>query len=108
MNDPIGAYNKVRENFICYVKTAFATRFASLEVERERLLRSTGDGGGGTTFTPEPFIEPRPDYKTDRPPSQLSVADLPGFSEDEVKDVSDFQIGRASCRERVEISVVAV
>lgn len=90
MNDPIGAYNKVRENFICYVKTAFATRFATLEAERECLLRSTGGEGGGTTFTAEPFIEPRPNYKTDRPPSQLSAADLPGFSEEEVKDVTDF------------------
>ena len=34
MNDPIGAYNKVKENFIRYVKTAFATRFATLESER--------------------------------------------------------------------------
>lgn len=89
MNDPIGAYNKVKENFIRYVKTAFATRFETLESERERLLRSTG-GEGGTSFTTEPFIEPRPTYKADKPPSQLSVGDLPGFSEDEVGEVSDF------------------
>ena len=89
MNDPIGAYNKLRENFIRYVKTAFGTRYATLEAEREALLRSTG-GEGGTTFTTEPFIEPRPSYKTDRPPSQLTAGDLPGFSEDDVKDVSDF------------------
>lgn len=89
MNDPIGAYNKVRENFIRYVKTAFATRFSTLEAERERLLRSTGNEGG-TTFTTEPFIEPRPSYKPDRPPSLLSGSDLPGFSDDEVKDVAEF------------------
>ena len=89
MNDPIGAYNKVRENFIRYIKTAFATRYSTLEAEREALLRSTG-GGGGTTFTTEPFIEPRPSYKADRPPSHLTASDLPGSSEDDVKDVSDF------------------
>lgn len=89
MNDPIGAYNKVRENFIRYVKTAFATRFLTLEAERERLLRSTGNEGC-TTFTTEPFIEPRPSYKPDRPPSLLSAGDLPGFSDDDVKDVTEF------------------
>ena len=89
MNDPIGAYNKVRENFIRYVKTAFGTRFATLEAEREALLRSTASEGG-SRFTTEPFIEPRPSYKTDRPPSQLASSDLPGFSEADVRDVSDF------------------
>lgn len=89
MNDPLGAYNKVKENFIRYVQTAFATRFPTLESEREELLRSTS-AEAGANFTKEPYIEPRPSYRIERPPSQLTPDDLPGFSVDEVKAFSGF------------------
>ena len=39
MIDPIGAFDTIRDNFILYIKTAFGTRFPSVEAEREALLR---------------------------------------------------------------------
>lgn len=40
--DTIGAFEKVRDSYIDYVKTAFATQYPGLEAERERLLRKPG------------------------------------------------------------------
>jgi len=42
MNDPIGAFEKIRDNFILYLKTAFGTQFPGLEREREEMLRRPG------------------------------------------------------------------
>lgn len=38
--NPIYAYKEIKDNFILYVKTAFGTRYESLESEREELLRT--------------------------------------------------------------------
>ena len=38
--DPIYAYREIKDNFILYVKTAFGTRYKSIEEEREELLRT--------------------------------------------------------------------
>ena len=38
MKDPVGSFENIKENFIRYVKTAFKTKFDSLEKEREELL----------------------------------------------------------------------
>ena len=38
--DPIYAYKEIKDNFILYVKTAFGTRYKSIEEEREELLRT--------------------------------------------------------------------
>ena len=35
MIDPIGAFEEIRENFILYIKTAFGTRFPTLEADRK-------------------------------------------------------------------------
>lgn len=42
MQDPIGAFEKIRDSLILYVKTAFGTQFPEIEQERERLLREAG------------------------------------------------------------------
>ena len=57
MQDPIGAFYTIRDNFITYVKTAFGTRFPSIEAERESLLKRPG------TLYQRPWIEPMPRYK---------------------------------------------
>src|SRR5690242_11963814 len=75
MFDPIGAFDHVRDNFILYVKTAFGTRFPSLEQEREQLLREPG------TLCQEPYIEPLAKYKAGKRLGQLDAADVPGLSE---------------------------
>ena len=52
--DVIAAFEKVKESYINYVKTAFGTQYPGLEAERERMLRRPG------TICQEPWIEPLP------------------------------------------------
>jgi ATP-dependent helicase YprA (DUF1998 family) len=81
MIDPIGAFDTIRDNFILYIKTAFGTRFPSVEAEREALLRQPG------IMCQEPWIEPLPRYQTSgKTVQELSGEDLPGFSEQEIAD----------------------
>lgn len=54
--NPIYAYKEIKDNFILYVKTAFGTRYESLESEREELLRTD------EVASREPWIEPLPSY----------------------------------------------
>ena len=42
LKDPVKAFQEIEENFLLYVKTAFATKFPSLEHERDRLLTVRG------------------------------------------------------------------
>lgn len=78
MNDPVGAFEKIRDNFILYLKTAFGTQFPGLEQEREEMLRRPG------ILNQEPWIEPLPRYTTDRPLAALTAEDLPGMSPEAV------------------------
>lgn len=83
MIDPIGSFERVRDNLVLYAKTAFATQFPGLESEREALLRSPG------IICQEPWIEPLPRYKSSgKRIADLECNDLPGFSGPEL---SDFQ-----------------
>ena len=52
MHDPINAFNTIRDNFLLYIKTAFATQFPEIEQEREKRLLEPG------VFYQEPWIEP--------------------------------------------------
>lgn len=54
--DPVYAYKEIKDNFILYVKTAFGTRYDSIEKEREKLLRTD------QVASREPWIEPLPAY----------------------------------------------
>jgi DEAD/DEAH box helicase domain-containing protein len=75
MLDPIGAFDKIKENFLLYVKTAFSTRFPSLEEERELLLKQD------QVLSREPWIEPLPRYKSSgKNILNLSSNDLPGLT----------------------------
>ena len=74
MNDPIAAFEKIRDNFILYVKTAFGTRFPGLEEEREELLRQPG------VLNQEPWLEPLPSYQSSgKTIDDLDSSDLPGL-----------------------------
>src|SRR5690348_602468 len=75
MNDPVGAFEKIRDSVLLYLKTAFATQYPSIEIERERLLRTL------RTFYQEPWIEPLPRYTTVKPISALTAQDTPGLNE---------------------------
>ena len=48
--DIISAFDRVRNSYVDYVKTAFGTQYPGLEAERERLLREPG------TICQEPWI----------------------------------------------------
>ena len=77
--DFIGAFDRVRDSYVDYVKTAFGTQYPGLEVERERLLRQPG------TISQEPWIEPIPRYQTSgKKIGDLTSADLPGMTPEEI------------------------
>jgi Lhr-like helicase len=81
MRDPVGAFDKVRENLILYIKTAFGTKFVGLERERERLLKRPG------LICQEPWIEPLPQYESSgKRIGDLVPADLPGLGTQATED----------------------
>ena len=81
MIDPIGAFDTIRDNFIRYVKTAFGTRFPTIEAEREALLRTE------RVLCQEPWIEPLPLYESSgKTIDELTSDDLPGLNEEQVKN----------------------
>lgn len=87
MKDPVGSFETIKENFIRYVKTAFKTKFESLEDERERLLNQD------KVLYRQPWIEPLPEYKSSKKNvGGLSPQDLPGLN----KAQKDIFIGLVS------------
>lgn len=83
MNDPIGAFEKIRDNFILYLKTAFGTQFPGLEREREEILRQPG------ILNQQPWIEPLPRYQTDRPLGNIGTEDLPAMEPEVLERFKD-------------------
>ncbi|MDP7980345.1 DEAD/DEAH box helicase [Bacillus sp. WLY-B-L8] len=74
MKSPIEAFEEIRDGFIRYVRTAFGTRYPSLELERENLLLQSG------VLSQQPFIEPLPRYKSsNKKIMELNEYDLPGL-----------------------------
>ena len=85
--DTIGAFEKVRDSYIDYVKTAFATQYPGLEAERERLLRKPG------TICQEPWIEPVPQYQSSgKKIRDLTVEEMPGMSSHEIAAFQDLAL----------------
>lgn len=81
MNDPVGAFQKIREGFLNYVQTAFGTQFPGFELERRRLLERAG------VISQEPWIEPLPRYQTSgKSIFGLTVGDVPGLSAEALED----------------------
>ena len=78
--DVIRAFDKVRDSYIDYVKTAFGTQYPGLEAERENLLRQPG------AICQEPWIEPIPRYRTSgKKIRDLTAEDLPCLSPAEIE-----------------------
>lgn len=79
--NPIHAYKEIKEDFILYIKTAFGTRYESVEHMREELLNTD------QVASREPWIEPMPNYENVKMEdgrelriSTLRSSDLPGMS----------------------------
>ncbi len=66
MQDPIGAFERIRELYLSYLDTAFRIGDQSVAAERRQLLRTPG------TLCSEPLIEPIPRYE----PSDTGFEDL--------------------------------
>ncbi len=81
ITDPVGAFEKVRESLILYIKTAFGTQFPSFEADREGLLRQPA------VLCQEPWIEPLPRYEgSGKQIKDLTAADVPGLDSEAVDD----------------------
>ncbi|MFD1188847.1 DEAD/DEAH box helicase, partial [Pontibacter rugosus] len=76
MKDPVGSFEAIKDNFIRYVKTAFKTKFDSVESEREVLLNED------KVLFRQPWIEPLPEYlSSGKTIDSLTANDLPGLNE---------------------------
>ncbi len=81
ITDPAGAFEKVRESLILYIKTAFGTQFPSFESEREELLRQLA------VLCQEQWIEPLPRYEgSEKQIADLTATDLPGLAAEAIKE----------------------
>jgi ATP-dependent helicase YprA (DUF1998 family) len=88
MKDPIGTYERIKENFLLYYKTAFGTQFPALEREKARLLSES------RVFSREPWIEPLPQYESSEETVQdLELDHTPGLDEETLQEFKDL----ASC-----------
>lgn len=91
MNDPIGSFQKIRDNYALYVKTAFGTRFPTLEAERQQLLLRT-ERQGGAVMNQEPWIEPLPRYLEVKAIGDVTTEDVPQLSSEELARISSFSL----------------
>ena len=57
MKNPIQTFDKIKENLILYIKTAFRTRYPDFEEERKKLLNQD------KILARSPWVEPLPKYK---------------------------------------------
>lgn len=87
MQDPIGSFDKIRQNFARYVKTAFGTRYEDIENERGQFLDTPG------YFYQEPWVELMPRYQPAKALRDVTLGDLdnpPGFSLHDLERFKEF------------------
>lgn len=71
-HEPITAFESIRDRFILYLKTAFRSRFKTLENEKEKLLLAPGP------LYQQPYIEVLPEYApSSKRLEELGLEDLP-------------------------------
>jgi DEAD/DEAH box helicase domain-containing protein len=86
MKDPIASFERIRDNFLLYIKTAFGTQFPSVERERELLLRQPG------TFCQDPWIEPLPRYQTSKKLTDFVNDEIPNLREGTLRDFKELAL----------------
>lgn len=80
--EPITAFETIRDRFILYLKTAYRTRFESLEREKERLLTET------SSLCQPPYVEILPEYKSsEKKIKDLCLEDLPELGDEKTLTV---------------------
>ena len=88
MNDPVGAFERIRDNFLLYVKTAFQTQFTSVEEEREALLKRTAPDN--RRILPRPSMEPSHVTRTDKRITELEPQNVPNLTGRNLSDFKSF------------------
>ena len=79
MIDPIGNFNKLKDELYRYIETAFSIKSPSVEKERKQKLYEIG------ALAQEPWIEPMPIYSSNgKAIDDLSSNDLPNMGEHEI------------------------
>ena len=81
MINPLGIFEKVKEGYISYIKTAFGTRYDEFESNREKLLNTD------KVLYRQPWIEPLLEYKSaeGKEIKNLTQQDLSGFTQKDVE-----------------------
>lgn len=81
MINPLGIFEKVKEGYISYIKTAFGTRYEEFESNRENLLNTD------KVLYRQPWIEPLLEYKSaeGKEIENITQNDLSGFTKEEVE-----------------------
>lgn len=81
MNNPIQVFEKIRDNFILYLETAFGTRYADFEAERNALMKRD------KVFARAPWVEPLPTYK----PSEFTIDNIPAIPNVNAQELEIFK-----------------
>ena len=86
MINPLGIFEKVKEGYISYIKTAFGTRYEEFESNRENLLNTD------KVLYRQPWIEPLLEYKSaeGKEIKNLTQHDLAGFTIEETQLFKEF------------------
>lgn len=81
MINPLGIFEKVKEGYISYIKTAFGTRYEEFESNRENLLNTD------KVLYRQPWIEPLLEYKSaeGKEIENITQNDLSGFTKEQVE-----------------------
>ena len=76
---PIDSFDKIKNEYFKYIKTAFRTKSSSFEKEREELLRKDD------VIFKSPILEIVPDYLSGANLEQLDGSDLPGLNSSQIE-----------------------
>lgn len=73
MDNPVKAYEGIKEDIRLYIQSAFKTNSRSFEMDRERLLKKSG------VLFQDAYLEPISTYSSGKSLGELGMEDLPGM-----------------------------
>lgn len=85
MQDPIGSFDEIKNNFITYVKTAFGTKYPSIERQREDILNKM------EALAQEPWIELLPSFESTKSLINITLNDIGNPSDFTQNDLNRFK-----------------
>lgn len=89
MRNPLEAYSAIHKDFALYLRTAYGTKYDSLEQERANLYSEPFEVNPGS-FHRHPWIEPLPRYATIGKTLVQSADDGLGWSSSVLSDLQEF------------------